>query len=116
MADLVRSARLQRNARLFLMAVELLCGYISNDETSAKLSRGDKSISNLESRRKKLTDMLLDDKITKDAYDEKYNDFTRRINQDKEERSLYSSNVNVQKDVGKRMNDIRTRLTELGGI
>ncbi len=89
---------------------------ISNDDNSAKLSRLDKSISNLETRRKKLTDMLLDDKITKDAYDEKYNDFTRRINQEKEERSLYSSNVNVQKDIGRRMKDIRTKLTELGGI
>ena len=60
--------------------------------------------------------MLLDDKITKDAYDEKYNDFTRKINQEKEERSLYASNVNVQSDVGKRMKDIRTLLNETEGM
>lgn len=89
---------------------------IKNDESAAKLSRIDKSLSVLESKRKKLTDMLLDDKITKDAYDEKYNDFTRKINQEKEERSLYASNVNVQSDVGRRMKDIRTLLNETEGM
>jgi site-specific DNA recombinase len=78
--------------------------------------RTDKSISVLESKRKKLTDMLLDDKITKDAYDEKFNDFTRKINQEKEERNLYSANVNVQSDVGRRMKNILTLLTEADGI
>lgn len=61
---------------------------ICNDESAVKLSRIDKSLSALESKRKKLTDMLLDDKITKDAYDEKYDDITRKIKQEKEERSL----------------------------
>ena len=85
---------------------------ICNDESAAKLSRIDKSLSALESKRKKLTDMLLDDKITKDAYDEKYDDITRKIKQEKEERSLYASNVNAQRDVGKRMRDIRILLNE----
>lgn len=89
---------------------------ICNDESAAKLSRIDKSLSALESKRKKLTDMLLDDKITKDAYDEKYDDITRKIKQEKEERSLYASNVNAQRDVGKRMKDIRILLNEAEGI
>ena len=42
---------------------------ISKDESAEKFSRIDKSISTLDSKRKKLTDMLLDDKITKEAYD-----------------------------------------------
>ena len=46
----------------------------------------------MESKRKKLTDMLLDDKITKEAYDAKYNELTRKINQVKGERALYSAN------------------------
>ena len=89
---------------------------ICNNESAAKLSRIDKSLSALESKRKKLTDMLLDDKITKDAYDEKYDDITRKIKQEKEERSLYASNVNAQRDVGKRMKDIRIQLNEAEGI
>lgn len=60
--------------------------------------------------------MLLDDKITKEAYDKKYDDMTRKIKQEKEERSLYASNVNAQRDVGKRMKDIRILLNEAEGI
>lgn len=37
---------------------------LSNDENSVKLQRIDKIPSLLEAKRKKLTDMLLDDKIT----------------------------------------------------
>ena len=37
--------------------------------------------------------MFLDDKITKEAYDVKYNELTRIINQAKGERALYSANV-----------------------
>lgn len=89
---------------------------ICKDESAAKLSRIDKSISTLESKRKKLTDMLLDDKITKEVYDGKYDDITRKMKQEQEERSLYASNVNSQRDVGKRMQDIRTLLNEAEGI
>lgn len=53
--------------------------------SAVKLQRLDKSLSSLESNRKKLTDLFLDDKITKDAYDAKYNELTRKINQAKGE-------------------------------
>lgn len=89
---------------------------LANDESIVKLSRIDKSLSVLESKWKKLTDMLLDDKITKEAYDEKYNDFTMKINQARKERELYVANVGSQKDVGKRMKEIRRKLSESAGI
>ena len=62
--------------------------------------------------------MLLDDKITKEAYDGKYDDITGKIKQEQEqeERSLYASNVNSQRDVGKRMQNIRTLLNEVKEI
>ncbi len=85
---------------------------LSNDESAVKLQRVDKTLSMLESKRKKLTDMLLDDKITKDAYDAKYNELTRKINQAKGERSLYSSNVEAQKHISQRMREIRTCIAE----
>lgn len=56
--------------------------------------------------------MLLDDKITKEAYDAKYNELTRKINQAKGERSLYSSNVEAQKHVSQRMREIRVCIAE----
>ena len=39
-----------------------------------------------------------------------------KIKQEKEERSLYASNVNAQKDVGQRMRDIRILLNEAEGM
>lgn len=85
---------------------------LSNDESAVKLQRVEKTLSAMESKRKKLTDMLLDDKITKEAYDAKYNELTRKINQAKGERSLYSSNVEAQKHVSQRMREIRTCIAE----
>ena len=85
---------------------------LSNDESAVKLQRVEKNLSLMESKRKKLTDMLLDDKITKEAYDAKYNELTRKINQAKGERSLYSSNVEAQKHVSQRMREIRTCIAE----
>ena len=85
---------------------------LSNDESAIKLQKVNKTLDLLESKRKKLTDMLLDDKITKEAYDAKYNELTRKINQTKGERSLYSSNVEAQKHVSQRMKEIRACITE----
>lgn len=85
---------------------------LSDDESVVKLQRLDKSFSSMESKRKKLTDMLLDGKITKEAYDAKYNELTRKINQAKGERALYSANVEAQQHIGQRMREIRTCIAE----
>ena len=85
---------------------------LSDDESAVKLQRLDKSLSSMESKRKKLTDMLLDDKITKEAYDAKYNELTRKINQAKGERALYSANVEAQQHISRRMREIRTCIAE----
>lgn len=39
----------------------------------------------MEAKRKKLTDMLLDDRILKEAYDERYDEYTQKINHIKQE-------------------------------
>ena len=85
---------------------------LSDDESAVKLQRLDKSLSSMESKRKKLTDMLLDDKITKEAYDAKYNELTRKINQVKGERALYFANVEAQQHISRRMREIRTCIAE----
>lgn len=84
---------------------------LSNDDGALKLKRVDKSISSLELRRKKLTDMLLDDKISKEAYDEKYDDFTAKINKSKDEKELLLVNANAQKNIGKRMKGLKHRIS-----
>ena len=49
----------------------------------------EKDIASLERKRKKLTDMYLDDKLTKEAYDDKYSELSKKL--DKCERQIYES-------------------------
>lgn len=85
---------------------------ILNDESMSKLRRIEKNICAMELKRKKLTDMLLDDKITKEAYDERYEEFTSKINRAKKEKEIYGSTIDAKRDVSKRMKEIRQRLSE----
>ncbi|MFQ8647531.1 MAG: hypothetical protein ACLR9U_01750 [Lachnospira sp.] len=43
------------------------------------LKRIEKDIASLEKKRKKLTDMYLDDKLTKEAYDDKYSELSKKL-------------------------------------
>lgn len=59
-----------------------------------------------------MTELLLDDKITKEAYDAKYNELVHKINQAKKEHSLYFANAETQKYASHRMKEIRTCISE----
>ncbi len=52
---------------------------------------------------------LLDDIISKDAYDEKYRDFTDKINKYKEEYEFLIMNMDEQKNIAKRMKELRKK-------
>mgnify|MGYP000371681062 FL=1 len=52
---------------------------LSKDDSTEKLKRIEKDISSLEKKRKKLTDMYLDDKLTKEAYDDKYSELSKKL-------------------------------------
>ena len=64
----------------------------------------------LENKRNKLTDMLLDDKISKDAYDDKYNELEVKLNRALGEKELLEKDVLSQNNVKDRMKKIRERL------
>ena len=51
---------------------------LSTDGSEEKLKRINKEIDTLHGKRKKLTDMYLDDKITEVAYKEKYDDIEKK--------------------------------------
>lgn len=91
-----------------LMSVEEA---LSTDGSADKLKRIEKEIYNLETRRKKLTDMILDDKITKEAYDEKYEDLCRKLAKAESEKQMFSDSVITQNAIIKRMQEIRSQLT-----
>ncbi|PXV87838.1 DNA invertase Pin-like site-specific DNA recombinase [Lachnotalea glycerini] len=86
---------------------------LSSTDNSERLKRVDKSLATVEGKRKKLTDMLLDDKISKEAYDERFDEFTRKISQTKQEQQILIENEAAKKDVGKRMKEIRARISEV---
>ena len=54
--------------------------------------------------------MMLDDKITKEAYDEKYDEICTKLAKAESEKQLYSEGVATQVSVAKRMKEIRTQL------
>ena len=86
---------------------------LSSTDNSDRLKRVDKSLATVEAKRKKLTDMLLDDKISKEAYDERFDEFTRKISQTKQEQQILIENEAAKKDVGKRMKEIRARISDV---
>lgn len=51
----------------------------TNNEDIGRLKKEQKALENLEQRRKKLTDLYLDEGISKEAYDEKYEDLSVKI-------------------------------------
>ena len=84
----------------------------SADGSAEKLKRVNKEISNLENRRNKLTDMMLDDKISKEAYDEKYDEICKKLAKAESEKLLFSEGVATQNAISKRMRDIRSQLKD----
>lgn len=52
---------------------------LSKDDSTEKLKCIEKDITSLEKKRKKLTDMYLDDKLTKEAYDDKYSELSKKL-------------------------------------
>jgi site-specific DNA recombinase len=84
----------------------------SADGSAEKLKRVNKEISNLENRRNKLTDMMLDDKISKEAYDEKYDEICKKLAKAEFEKMLFSEGVATQNAISRRMKDIRSQLKD----
>ena len=75
-----------------------------------RLQKAEKSLYNFENRRKKLTDMFLEEQISKEAYDEKYEDFSIKIEKAKEDVRKLRADMEEKKDIGKRLDTIRKQL------
>ncbi|MBQ8260924.1 MAG: recombinase family protein [Lachnospiraceae bacterium] len=84
----------------------------TNNDDITRLKKEQKSLDNYEQRRKKLTDLYLDDGISKEAYDEKYEELSLKIQKSKESIEILQGNVSSQKDVGKRMEALKKALAD----
>lgn len=84
----------------------------TDNEDIGRLKKEQKALDNLEQRRKKLTDLYLDEGISKEAYDEKYEDLSVKIQKSRENIEILQANVSNQKDVGKRMASLKKALSD----
>ena len=104
----------------FLEAYKLLAGSFidtiegisTNNDDIGRLKKEQKALDNLEQRRKRLTDLYLDEGISKEAYDEKYEELTMKIQKTKESIRILQDNVSNQKDVSKRMASLKKALSD----
>lgn len=69
-------------------------------------------LDNLEQRRKRLTDLYLDEGISKETYDEKYEELTMKIQKTGESIRILQDNVSNLKDVSKRMASLKKALAD----
>lgn len=92
--------------------VDVIEDISTNNEDIGRLKKEQKALENLEQRRKKLTDLYLDEGISKEAYNEKYEDLTVKIQKSKENIEILQENVSNQKDVGKRVASLKKALSD----
>ena len=70
----------------------------------------EKDISIIESKKSRLTDLLIDGKIEQKDYDEKKLSFQRKLHQITEEKAYLKENIGQQKNISKRMSQLRQTL------
>lgn len=83
---------------------------LSNDDDIRKRQQLDKDISALNSKKSRMTDMLIDGTISKEVYDEKMIEINRKLHTLDGKKMLLNESIDKQKDVGKRMAELRLTL------
>ena len=84
---------------------------ILKDDTELKrVKQLEKDISTIESKKSRLTDLLIDGKIEQEDYDEKKLSFQRKLHQITEEKAYLEENIGQQKNISRRMSQLRQTL------
>jgi hypothetical protein len=94
--------------------LEVVLSYVeestNNDDNIRKRQQIDKDISSLESKKSRVTDMLIDGTISKEVYDEKLLEFTRKLHTLSDKRKLLSDSISTKNDISRRMSELRETL------
>ncbi len=86
---------------------------VLKDDTEIKrVKQLEKDISSIESKKSRLTDLLIDGKIEQEAYEEKNLSFQRKLHQLTEEKAYLEENIGQQKNISKRMTLLRQTLEQ----
>ena len=84
---------------------------VLKDDTELKrVKQLEKDISSIETKKSRLTDLLIDGKIEQEDYDEKKLSFQRKLHQMTEEKACLEENIGQQKNISKRMDQLRKTL------
>ena len=84
---------------------------VLKDDTELKrVKQLEKDINIIESKKSRLTDLLIDGKIEQEDYDEKKLSFQRKLHQMTEEKVYLEENIGQQKNISKRMDQLRKTL------
>ena len=92
------------------VVMEAVESSLTNEEDVRRRQQIDKDISSLKSKKSRMTDMLIDGTITKEVYDDKLIEFNRKLHVLDGKKQLLDESINKQKDVGKRMAELRLTL------
>lgn len=84
---------------------------VLKDDTELKqVKKLEKEISSIKKKKSRLTDLLVDGRIEQEDYDEKKGIFQRKIHKLTEEKACLESNIGQQKNIHKRMAQLRQTL------
>lgn len=78
-----------------------------SDGNMRKKQQIDRDISSLESKKSRMTDMLIDGTISKEVYEKKMVDFTRKLHKLSGRKALLEDSICTQKDINRRMSELR---------
>lgn len=85
---------------------------LKDDMEIKRVKQLEKDISSIESKKSRLTDLLIDGKIEQEAYEEKNLSFQRKLHQLTEEKAYLEENIGQQKNISKRMTLLRQTLEQ----
>lgn len=85
---------------------------LTNEDDAKRKAQLEKDISVVESKKSRMTDMLIDGTISKEVYDEKLNEFMRKLHTLNDKKKLLEESISHQKDIGRRMAELRLTLEQ----
>ena len=83
---------------------------LKDDTELKRVKQLEKDISTIESKKSRLTDLLIDGKIEQEDYDEKKLSFQRKLHKITEEKAYLEENIGQQKNISRRMSQLRQTL------
>ncbi len=99
-----------QNTRLLPHVLDIVMNAVEDSLTNEGDARRkvqlEKDISALESKKSRMTDMLIDGTISKEVYDEKLNEFMRKLHTLNDKKKLLKESISHQKDIGRRMAEL----------